>query len=336
MSKRQPSMFDVAKKSGVSHQTVSRVINDHPNVSEKTRQKVLLAIKNLGYRPNHVARMLATGKTSTIGVLSHDTTLFGPASVLHAVQFAGRELGYAVSLISLKSIYPEEVIAGIQELADLGAEGVIIIAPQSAEYKILKRTSRELPAVIIEGGDVAAIPSVEVDQFLGARIAVEHLIRLGHKNIAHISGPQGWFSSERRLEGWKAALADANLKYSTIMEGDWSPRSGYLATKEILKDGKITSIFSANDDMALGALKAINEAGLAIPEEFSLIGFDDAPASAYLTPGLTTIHQDFDEVGKQALSLLLTLVRGEKLSKRRVTVTPELIIRDSTGKPPRR
>src|ERR1019366_1642318 len=327
----KPSLFDVAIHSGVSHQTVSRVVNNHPNVSEKTRQKVLLAIEDLGYRPNHAARMLVTGKTSTIGVLSHDTTLFGPASVLHSVQFVGRELGYAVSLISLKSIYPEQVIAGIQELADLGAEGVIIIAPQAAEYKMLNQTSRQLPAVIIEGGDVAAIPSVEVDQYLGAKIAVEHLIQLGHKNIEHISGPKDWFSAQRRLEGWKAALAEAHLKPATVIEGDWSPRSGYLATKEILKDPSITSIFSANDDMALGALKAINEAGLTIPEKFSLVGFDDAPVSAYLTPSLTTIHQDFDEVGKQALTLLLKLVSGEKLNKRRVTVAPKLIIRASTG-----
>lgn len=189
MVKRTPSMLDVASLAGVSHQTVSRVVNGHSNVKESTRLRVESALQDLGFRPSRAARSLVTGRSSMIGVLSHDTTLWGPASVLHAVQSAARELGFTVALISLKSIYPAAVLAGLEEFANIGVEGVVIIAPQTVEYEVLRKTPGNLPAVIIEGEESRAIPSVEVDQIQGAVIATQHLIELGHRNIAHISGP---------------------------------------------------------------------------------------------------------------------------------------------------
>ncbi len=330
MSKRTPSIIDVARAAGVSHQTVSRVINNKPNVKESTRLKVESVMEDIGFRPNSAARALVTGQSSIVGVLSHDTTLFGPASVLHAVQSAAREIGYAVTLISLKSIYPVAVIAGLEEFANLGAEGVVIIAPQSAEYEVLRKIPGNLPAVIIEGEEVTSISSVEVDQLQGAVLATQHLIELGHKNIAHISGPSEWFAAQRRKAGWQQALHQAKLKAEICLEGDWSPKSGYLATKEILKDKSVTAIFSANDDMALGAYRAINELGFSIPDRISLVGFDDVPASAFLSPGLTSIRQDFDQVGHVALGLLMKMIRGERPRARKILVPPELIERQST------
>jgi DNA-binding LacI/PurR family transcriptional regulator len=330
VSKRTPSIIDVARAAGVSHQTVSRVINNKPNVKESTRLKVESVMEDIGFRPNSAARALVTGQSSIVGVLSHDTTLFGPASVLHAVQSAAREIGYAVTLISLKSIYPVAVIAGLEEFANLGAEGVVIIAPQSAEYEVLRKIPGNLPAVIIEGEEVTSIPSVEVDQLQGAVLATQHLIELGHKNIAHISGPSEWFAAQRRKAGWQQALHQAKLKAEICLEGDWSPKSGYLATKEILKDKSVTAIFSANDDMALGAYRAINELGFSIPDRISLVGFDDVPASAFLSPGLTSIRQDFDQVGHVALGLLMKMIRGERPRARKILVAPELIERQST------
>ena len=332
MSKRTPSIVDVARAAGVSHQTVSRVVNRHPNVKESTRLKVESVMEEIGFRPNSAARALVTGQSSIIGVLSHDTTLFGPASVLHAVQFAAREIGYAVTLISLKSIYPVAVIAGLEEFANMGAEGVVIIAPQSAEYEVLRKIPGNLPAVIIEGEEVTSIPSVEVDQLQGAILATQHLINLGHKNIAHISGPSEWFAAQRRRDGWQQALNQAKLKAAICVEGDWTPRSGYLATKQILKDKSVTAIFSGNDDMALGAYRAISELGLAVPTDVSLVGFDDVPASSYLSPGLTSVRQDFDQVGHAALGLLVRMIRGEKPRVRTLLVAPELIERKSTSR----
>jgi DNA-binding LacI/PurR family transcriptional regulator len=251
---------------------------------------------------------------------------------LHAVQFAAREIGYAVTLISLKSIYPVAVIAGLEEFANMGADGVVIIAPQSAEYEVLRKIPGNLPAVIIEGEEVTSIPSVEVDQLQGAILATQHLINLGHKNSAHISGPGDWFAAQRRRDGWQQALNQAKLKAAICVEGDWTPRSGYLATKQILKDKSVTAIFSGNDDMALGAYRAITELGLAVPTDVSLVGFDDVPASSYLSPGLTSVRQDFDQVGHAALGLLVRMIRGEKPRVRTVLVAPELIERKSTSR----
>ena len=334
MAKRPPSMFDVAQASGVSHQTVSRVLNNHESVSDKTRAKVLASMEKLGYRPNLAARALVTGKSSTIGVLSYDTTLFGPASMLHAIRESARDLGYALNTVTLKSIDRESVENGIQELINAGVDGLVIIAPHYVGDKPFSNIPGSIPTVIVEGEDVGKIPSVNVDQILGAQLAVEHLISLGHKRIAHISGPKNWFETQKRIEGWKCALEKSKLSTKPLVAGDWSARSGYEATKEILKDPKVTAIFAANDSMALGALKALSEAKVAVPAKMSLIGFDNLPESEFLVPELTTVVQDFQEVGKRSLDLLIAQIEGKKIATKRLDITPTLAIRASTAKAP--
>ena len=333
MAKRLPSMVDVAKRAGVSHQTVSRVLNEHKSVTSKTREKVFMAITELGYRPNHAAKALVTGKTSTIGVLSYDTTLFGPASMLHAVQSAAREVGYAVNIVSLKSTDRTSVIAGIQELVDVGVDGMVIIAPQSEDETLLAHLSGNLPAVIVEGEDASTIPSVNVDQFSGAVIAMEHLISLGHKKIAHISGPLNWFESQQRRKGWSTTLIKAGLEPDIFAVGDWSPRSGYEATKELMARARPTAIFAANDAMALGTLKALSELNITVPSEMSLIGFDNVPEAEFFVPGLTTVIQDFEEVGKLCVNLLVKLIAHEEFGESRLVIQPELCLRGSTSRP---
>jgi DNA-binding LacI/PurR family transcriptional regulator len=324
-------MFDVAKLSGVSHQTVSRVINDHKNVSEKTRTKVLKAMNELGYSPNLVARALVTGKTATIGVLSHDTTLFGPASTLHAVQSAAREKGYKTSIFSLKSEDRDSIISGIKELMNDGVDGIVIIAPQIRGTQEVSDVIGNFPAVLVENESTASLPSVNVDQMYGAYEITKHLINLGHKTIAHISGPKDWYESEKRLQGFKKALKEKKLDHSLVWEGDWSASSGYIVAKKIVKNQKISAIFAGNDAMALGALKAISEAGLIVPENLSLVGFDDLPESQFFTPSLTTARQDFHEVGEQALGILLGLINKKK-ARMNVAIKPEILIRESSAK----
>jgi len=328
---RGPSMFDVAKLSGVSHQTVSRVINDHKNVSEKTRTKVVKAMDELGYSPNLVARALVTGKTATIGVLSHDTTLFGPASTLHAVQSAAREKGYKTTIFSLKSEERDSIISGIKELMNDGVDGIVIIAPQIRGTQEVSDVLGNFPAVLVENESTASLPSVNVDQMYGAYEITKHLINLGHKTIAHISGPKDWYESEKRLQGFKKALKEKKLDHSLVWEGDWSASSGYIVAKKIVKNQKISAIFAGNDAMALGALKAISEAGLIVPENLSLVGFDDLPESQFFTPSLTTARQDFHEVGEQALGILLGLINKKK-TRMNVAIKPEILIRESSAK----
>jgi len=328
---RGPSMIDVALRSGVSHQTVSRVLNGHKSVSEKTRKKVLKAMEELGYRPNLTARALVTGKSATIGVLSHDTTLFGPASTLHSVQSAARENGYRTTIYSLKSEDSESITSGISELINDGVDGIVIIAPQIRGTKEISNVIGNFPAVLVENESSAALPSVNVDQQYGAYELTRHLVSLGHKSIAHISGPKNWYETGRRIKGYKKALTESKLGNSLIWEGDWSARSGYEATKKIIKSKEITAIFAGNDAMALGAMKALSEAGLNVPRDISLVGFDDLPESEFLTPGLTTAKQDFLAVGDQALGILLALINNSKV-RMNVAIKPEILIRTSTAK----
>jgi DNA-binding LacI/PurR family transcriptional regulator len=332
MSKiRNPSMVDVAEKSGVSHQTVSRVLNNHKNVSEKTRTKVLKAMEDLGYRPNLMARALVTGKTATIGVLSHDTTLFGPASTLHAVQSAAREKGYKTTIFSLKGEDRDSIIAGIRELMSDAVDGIVIIAPQIQSTKEVSDVIGNFPAVLVESESSASLPSVNVDQFYGAYEITKHLISLGHKSIAHITGPKDWYETEQRLKGFQKAMIENKLEKNNLWEGDWSASSGYEAAVQIIKKKKISAIFAGNDAMALGALKAISQLGFNVPGDISLVGFDDLPESRFLTPSLTTARQDFHEVGEQALAVLLGLINRKK-SRMNVAIKPEILIRDSTAK----
>lgn len=331
VAKRGPSMFDVATHSGVSHQTVSRVLNGHKSVTEKTRKKVLKSVKELGYRPNLTARALVTGKTATIGVLSHDTTLFGPASTLHSVQSAARENGYRTTIYSLKSEDSESIVSGISELINDGVDGIVIIAPQIRGTKEVSNVIGNFPAVLVENESSAALPSVNVDQLYGAFELTRHLISLGHKTIAHISGPKDWYETSKRIQGFKKALSENKLENSFIWEGDWSARSGYELTKKIIKNKKITAIFAGNDAMALGALKALSEADLNVPNDMSLVGFDDLPESQFLTPALTTAKQDFHAVGDQALGILLGLINNSK-GRMNVAIKPEMVIRASTAK----
>jgi DNA-binding LacI/PurR family transcriptional regulator len=324
-------MFDVATHSGVSHQTVSRVLNGHKSVTEKTRKKVLKSVKELGYRPNLTARALVTGKTATIGVLSHDTTLFGPASTLHSVQSAARENGYRTTIYSLKSEDSESIVSGISELINDGVDGIVIIAPQIRGTKEVSNVIGNFPAVLVENESSAALPSVNVDQLYGAFELTRHLISLGHKTIAHISGPKDWYETSKRIQGFKKALSENKLENSFIWEGDWSARSGYELTKKIIKNKKITAIFAGNDAMALGALKALSEADLNVPNDMSLVGFDDLPESQFLTPALTTAKQDFHAVGDQALGILLGLINNSK-GRMNVAIKPEMVIRASTAK----
>ena len=332
MSKtRGPSMFDVASYAGVSHQTVSRVLNNHKSVSKKTREKVNKAMQDLGYRPNLAARALVTGRTATFGVLSHNTTLFGPASTLHAFQSAAREKNYKTTIYSPTDANQESIVQGIRELINDGVDGIAIIAPQVKNIKRIMDEIGSYPAVLVEGESTTAIPSVNVDQLYGSYKLTKHLIDLGHRNIAHISGPTDWYESQKRLAGFKKALAEKNLKSTRTYIGDWSAQSGYELTKEIISDKKITAIFAGNDSMALGALKAIHDIGLKVPGDISLVGFDDLPESRFLTPALTTAHQDFNAVGARALEILIDLIE-RKRSRKSVAIKPEILIRQSTAK----
>ena len=190
-----------------------------------------------------------------------------------------------------------------------------------------------LPGVLIEGESSKSIFSINIDQVLGAKMAVDYLIDLGHKKIAHISGPLGWYESEKRILGWKQSLQEAKLKANIMEQGDWTPRSGYIATKRIIDlHPEVTAIFCSNDAMALGALKALFENKILVPSKMSVVGFDDIPEASYFQPALTTVVQDFELVGNASLEMLVNLIDGKEMKIKGEAIKPALIVRDSYGR----
>jgi DNA-binding LacI/PurR family transcriptional regulator len=330
---RAPVMSDVGRLAGVSHQTVSRVINDSPSVRPDTRVRVLAAMQELGYRPNPVARALVTGRTKMLGVVGFDTTLYGPASVLFGIERAAHEAGYLMIVASLKALDRASVPEAIERLRVRGVDGVLVIAPDTKAAEALRQTHIDVPLVAAEAGPSDVLSVVSVDQYAGAVSATRHLLDLGHETVWHISGPADWLETRERIAGWRATLEAAGAPAPPLLAGDWSARAGYDLGRRLSRDPAVTAIFAANDQMALGVLRAMNEAGRQIPAEVSVVGFDDIPEAPYFTPPLTTVRQDFIEVGSRSL---LSLVRAIETGERAAftsKVPTELIVRASTAVP---
>jgi DNA-binding LacI/PurR family transcriptional regulator len=329
-------MADVAKLAGVSHQTVSRVLNGAPHVRPDTRERVLAAIRELDYRPNSAARALVTRRSQTLGVVSFDSTLYGPASMLDGIERAARSAGYFVSVSSLRSLDSRSVQEAVDRLRDQGVEGVVVIAPQTSAVSAVARLSSSVPVVAVGSGTQSRVPMVSVDNRSGAEAATRHLLDLGHRTVHHLAGPAGWLESQDRQDGWRHTLEAAAAPVPHVESGDWSARSGYEAGLRIAELDEVTAVFCANDHMALGLLRALHEAGRSIPRDISVVGFDDIPEAAYFTPPLTTVRQDFGELGRRALELLVEELDGVAHARTHVQISPEMVLRRSAGTAPQR
>ncbi len=333
--RRNVVMADVGRLAGVSHQTVSRVINGSPHVREETRARVIAAMRELDYYPNSVARALVTGRTNTLGVVSFDTTLYGPASTLLGIERAAHEAGYFIIVASLKALNRDSIADAVERLRVHGVDGILVITPLREGAEALPHVGGGVPLVAVEAGPDGAVPVVTVDQLAGAALATRHLLELGHETVWHLAGPSEFVEARQRLDGWRRTLADAGADLPPSLEGDWSARSGYEVGRELSGDRGVRAIFAANDQMALGVIRAMHEAGRSIPGDVSIVGFDDIPEAPYFTPPLTTVRQDFDEVGSRGVRLLLRIIRDGEPSDPGEPVAPELIVRASTGPPSR-
>lgn len=329
-----PVITDVARLAGVSHQTVSRVLNGHPNIRPATRDRVQQAIDTLGYRRNPAARALVTRQTLTIGVLAFNTTLYGPASTLYGVERAVHEAGYATNLTTAETTSRAAVLSALDQLRARSVDGVVVAAPLHEVHDIADLLPRGLPVVAVAGGEVHGLPSVHVDHRAGARAATEHLLSLGHRGVAHVAGPGCWVETVQRRQGWQDALADAGIRAPDALPGSWSAASGYEAGLRLAQDRDVTAVFAANDHMALGLLRAFRERAVDVPGQVSVVGFDDVPEADYFAPPLTTVRQDFASVGRRSIALLLEQVgapapRGGDAPS--VVVPAELVRRASSG-----
>ncbi|QIZ99475.1 LacI family DNA-binding transcriptional regulator [Leifsonia sp. PS1209] len=334
---RAPGVRDVARVAGVSRQTVSRVMNEHPSIRDETRMRVLAAMEELRFRPNRAARMLTTARSMTIGVLaSSASTLFGPASSIDAVEKAARDAGYFVTVAHVADTTAEEVDAALEHLAAQAVDGIVVVAPERPVVDALRSAAPGVPFVTLHGSQEPGEDGVVVDQFAGARLAVRHLLDLGHRRIAHLAGPAEWEEAAARQRGFTAELAVDGLEGIVTEPGDWTSASG-ARIGAALFDGSggdgVTAVFSSNDQMALGLLHVLRESGRRVPEDVSVIGFDDIPEAAYFAPPLTTVRQDFRELGRRCVARLLGEIAASAAPPLAAPIAPTLVLRASTGSP---
>jgi DNA-binding LacI/PurR family transcriptional regulator len=329
---RAPSIRDVARLAGVSHQTVSRVLNNHPSIRDSTKARVQQVMEELQYRPNRAARALSRGTSRTIGVLSASSSQYGPASSIAAIQDAARDAGYYVNTANITSTDPDSIEAALDHLMLQSVEGIVVIAPQARVFEVLESLSIAVPYVALQSTGGLTDHGLSVDQIAGARLATRHLIELGHRDIYHLAGPQDWIEAEARMRGFLDEMGAMDVPTTAPILGDWTADFGYYAGRELLRVRDFTAIFCSNDQMALGLMHAIRDAGLQIPGDVSVVGYDDIPESAHFWPPLTTVRQDFAELGRRCMALLLDEI-ADGPARDRSPIIPALIVRGSTGPP---
>lgn len=325
---RPAGMGDVAALAGVSHRTVSRVLNGSPHVRPATRERVRSAMAELDYRPNLAARTLKTRRSALLGVLVSGLPLLGPATMLAVLESRAREAGFG-ALVSVVET-PDDIEAATDRFFAHSVDGVVAVAPRPWILDAADDLARRVPTVAIsdtltEGPAIR----ISVDQSLGARMAVEHLIESGYTDIAHITGDSDWFDATQRTQGWRDALSTAGLAVPAPIPGDWTVERGYEVGRALARDAALPqAVLCANDLSAIGFIAALRESGLSAPSDVAVVGFDDSPGTGWIDPPLTTVSQPFEDVGQQSLAALVAAMAGE--STERTRVPPRLVVRASS------
>ena len=335
---RRPGSTDVARVAGVSQKTVSRVFNDEPYVGEEVRRRVLEAARRLGYRPNPAARALHSGRTHRIGVASLGSAFFGPSTLLVALERAARETGYALSIVNTFEDEQGSLADALQSLLAQGVDAIVLLepidegeAPLVVDVPVLtlgQAPSVSSPTLLTVGAHEGGDPAED---------AVRHLLSLGHLTVQHVAGPLRWWAARERLDGWQRILKEENRTVPPYIEGDWTAASGYRAGQELARDPEATAVFVANDDMAIGVLRSLHESGRQVPRDISLVGFDDIPPAAYLSPALTTVRPDNTMLATIGLQRLVGFLENPDAPPVPLPAPMhQLILRESTGRPRRR
>ncbi|GAA4723286.1 LacI family transcriptional regulator [Phytohabitans rumicis] len=323
----------MARLAGVSQKTVSRVMNGERYVSVDVRDRVLAAARELGYRRNTAARALNLGKFHRIGVVTLGSALYGPAQTLVALERAVRGVGYSLSLVTILE-GQAGITQAMEALLDQGVDGIILSDPVDEGEGV--RLELDVPVVSLGPMPGLAGPNVLVlddEGVVAGRVATEHLLGLGHATVWHVAGPSRWFSARDRVRGWRQALAAAGVPEPPVIEGDWSPTSGYAAGRQLARVADLTAVFVANDEMAVGVMRAFAEAGRRVPDDVSVVGIDDIPISAYLSPPLTTVRQEFDVMAAHGLELLVERIEDTSPPTPHDEPPVHLVVRESTAPP---
>lgn len=324
------TLSDVAEAVGVSAQTVSRVLNNHPSVRPETRQKVLAAVQALGYEPNLAARLLASGSSGAVGILLTAGLSHGMASTFSAIARAVRERGDTFVLATAEGGDPESVRQALAHLHGHRVATIVVLAQRADVLTILSSQRHRGPVVAIISGqhEFSELATVSIDQALGARLATEHLLDQGRNRLLHVTGDLSWQDASERLAAYQAACAQAGVPGRWVGTDAWTGEAGAKVARRLLDSGLPDAVFAANDDIALGLCHELLAAGVRIPDDVAVVGFDDIPLARWATPSLSSVTQDFDALGRTALSLSDELMEGG--APRKVTLTPQLVIRDSS------
>ncbi|REJ07001.1 LacI family DNA-binding transcriptional regulator [Microbacterium bovistercoris] len=329
----KPGIRQVAEIAGVSHMTVSRVLNDHPNIKPDTRRRVLEAIEELDYRPNLVARALATQRTRRIGVIIESPVSFGPTSVLRAVELAARAADYSITTIALHEgdgLTPQEAV---DNLVTQGVDALCVIAPRSSSVAALRRISLSVPMLVVKADADPTFLTVSIDQQAGTTLVVDHLVALGHRDILHIAGPLDWLDARARERAFHSRAKSWGIRERPIVVGDWTPDFTYDFAMGLTRLPDYTAIFVANDDMAIGLIHGLHDKGFEVPRDLSIVGFDDIPLAKHFLPPLTTVRQDFHALGTSVVEMLRAAIEGRAIPT--LTRIPTELVPRASSAPPR-
>jgi len=341
-AKKQITITQVARAAGVSTQTVSRVINERPDVAPETRLRVQGVIEQLDYRPNILARSLIHRRSHTIGVVAMASGFYGPSTTLVGIEKITRNLGYSLLLDFMHHPESDDIDRIITRLLSHQVDGILWAVPEignNRDWLARKGAYLPIPVIYLSMQPMHAVPVAAIDNFLGGHLATEHLLTQGYRQIGIITGPLDWWESRQRLDGWRKALVEAGCppEAPQIVIGDWSAASGAAGIHTLWQQfPELDAVFACNDQIALGALQAAHRIGKRIPQDLAIVGFDNLPESQFFWPALTTIDQPLVELGGCAVEALVRLISAEHsgehgVEAESILLLPRLVVRDSTS-----
>jgi LacI family transcriptional regulator len=341
-SGKKATIREVASIAGVSIQTVSRVLNDHQYVADETRQRVIEAIKKLDYRPDAIARSLINRRSYTLGVVAGEVDFYGPQRLLNGIEKQSAALGYSLLLSIIHHHDVDHVARVVDNLLSHQVDGIIWTAPEiDSNHEWIRSRLRQVtnPLIFVFGGISGGLPTVFSDNRAGGRLATEHLLAQGYRQIGLITGPRTWTVARERQLGWQDALAVANIPRDTrrVVEGDWSAASGERGLYQLIEQfPEMDAVFVSNDQMALGVLQAAHLLGRRVPEELAVVGYDAVPDSAYFWPPLTSVRQHLMEVGSTTVREITRLIERQHNGETEahplcIGIQPQLIVRRSSA-----
>jgi LacI family transcriptional regulator len=341
--RKKVTIKQVAQEAGVSTQTVSRVLNDRPDVAPETRQQILEIIDRLGYQPSALARSLIQQRSYTLGIVTAGLRYIGPSRTLNGITKQAEAMGYSLLLKKLPKFETEDIEPILNDLLARQVDGIIWAVPEvgnNCDWRRGRLPDLPAPILFLITHQENNLSVVAIDNYLGGRLATEHLLALGYQHIGHLAGPLTWWEARQRQTGWQDALADAGRQGNDNhwVEGDWSSQSAVAPIKQLLEQyPEMDAVFVANDQMALSVLQVAHRRGLSVPQDLAVVGFDNIPEAAYFWPPLTSVQQDLHELGCVAVQQVVRLIEAGRDSEEvyqpeTVLLKPKLIIRQSSQK----